>query len=131
MEDSVSGMLSDMGLGSINTGRAAGIDVNVLEYKDKFVVEAKVPGFAKDQISIGFEDGMLIIEASRSSEDERKESDGSYYMHEFSVESYKRAVSLPSKVDADKAEAVLKNGIMYITLPKMPEFMSKKIQIKE
>jgi len=131
MEDSMSNMLSDMGLTPIST--RSNIEVNIKEFSDRFEVHAKVPGFQKDEINIGFEDNMLVIEVSKISEKERDggEEEGNYYVKEFSSESYRRAIQLPAKIDTDKAEAELKNGIMKITIPKMPEMMPKKITIKD
>jgi HSP20 family protein len=128
MEESMANVLGDVGISPIATRTS--IEVNIKEHADKFEVFAKVPGFQKDEINIGFEDNMLIIEVARSSENEEKESNN-YYMREFVSENYRRAISLPSKIDTDKAEAELKNGIMKITLPKMPEVLPKKIHIKD
>jgi HSP20 family protein len=91
------------------------------------MIEAKVPGFTKKEIDISFKDNTLIIEGSTSKE--TKQEDGNVITQEFSHSSFKRTVSLPSKIDLDKAEAELKNGIMTINIPKLPEVL-KKIDIK-
>lgn len=106
------------------------MDINVIEKSDRVLIEAKLPGFDKDEISIQVEDNMLIIEGNKSNEKEEGEMDGEYYLREYSTESVKRSVSLPSKVDGEKAEAEMKNGILRVSLPKQPEVMPKKISIK-
>lgn len=128
-EESVSDMLKDFGVGAI--AHTTNIQVNVKEYDDRFEIDAKVPGFSKDEINVGFEDNTLVIELNKSESKEEKEDDGTYYMKEFSCESYRRSIALPNKVDTDKAEAELKNGVMKIKLPKLPETLPKKISIKD
>lgn len=108
----------------------ASLDVNVKEHSDKVVVEARIPGFTKDEVSINVEDNMLIIEGHKKEEKEEGEEDGTYYMKEYTTQSVKRSVTLPSKVDGEKAEAAMKDGILKVTLPKLPEVMPKKIEIK-
>lgn len=103
------------------------VEINIIELPDQYQIEAKVPGFTKKEIDISFKDNCLIIEGSTSIE--RKTNSGKVITQEFTYSSFKRNVNLPSKVDIDKAEAELKNGIMTITIPKLPEVL-KKIDIK-
>jgi len=41
-----------------------------------------------------------------------------------------RTVEVPHKVDADKVEASLKDGVLKIRLPKAPEVQPKRIEVK-
>lgn len=107
--------------------KQSSVEINIMELPDRYEIEAKVPGFTKKEIDISFKDNCLIIEGSTSIE--RKTDSGNVITQEFSHSSFKRNVDLPSKIDIDKAEAELKNGIMTITIPKIPEVL-KKIDIK-
>jgi HSP20 family protein len=113
-------------LGSFEN-KISNIEINLTEYSDRYEIEAKVPGYTKKEIDISFKDTTLIIEGAASKES--KKEDGNIISQEFVRSSFKRVVTLPSKIDIDKAEAELKNGIMTINIPKLPEVL-KKIDIK-
>ncbi len=131
VEDSMTNMLNDIGFAPMAS--RTDIEVNAMEFSDRFEVHVKVPGFTKEEINLGFEDNMLVIEVNKSQtkEDSDNNEHGEYFIREFISENHRRVISLPSKVDTDKAEAELKNGIMKITIPKMPEMLPKKIHIKD
>ena len=42
---------------------------------------------------------------------------------------YQRSLRLPSEVDADGVKAVYRNGILTVTLPKMPQPKPRVIQV--
>jgi HSP20 family protein len=106
------------------------VDINIQEKEDKVLVSAKIPGFEKDEINIHVEENMLVIEGVKKAENVDGNEDGEYYIREFSSQNIKRSVSLPTKVDGEKADAEIKNGILKVTLPKLPDVMPKKIAIK-
>lgn len=103
------------------------VEINVTEYTDRYEIEAKVPGFTKKEIEISFKDNSLIIQGSTN--DDSNKVERNIITKEFSQSSFKRTLTLPAKIDIDRAEAELKNGIMTINIPKLPEVL-KKIDIK-
>jgi HSP20 family protein len=50
-------------------------------------------------------------------------------VRELAEGTYRRSVTLPFMVDADKAEATFEHGILRITLPKAEESRPKKVVI--
>jgi HSP20 family protein len=86
---------------------------------DNYIIKAEVPGIAQDDLNISFEDNTVKIEA------EYKEDDG----HVFRQGKYSKSFRL-TDVDADKADANLKDGILTITLPKAEHKKPRKIKIK-
>jgi len=126
MEDSMSNFMNDVG---ISTDFPVNVGVNMKEMADKFEVTAKVPGFKKEDINISFHDNALILEGKTKEETENKEGD--YVMQEYREGSFKRMVNLPTKVDVEKVEAKLTDGVLTLSLPKLPEVMPKKIEISD
>ena len=106
------------------------MEVNLKDLSDKLEITAKIPGFTSDEIDIHVEDNVLVIEASRKNENVEGEEDGDYYMREYSTANIKRSIVLPSKVNGEEGDAEIKNGILKVTFPKVPEIMPKKISIK-
>ena len=84
---------------------------------DKLVLEAELPGFAKEDISIDINDDMLTLSAEHKTESEEKDKNGKYIRRERSYGSYKRNFDL-SGINADAITAEYKNGVLCLDLPK-------------
>jgi HSP20 family protein len=100
----------------------------VKETKDNYVFKADIPGIKEADLDISITDDRLTISGKR--EMERKDEQETYYAYERSYGSFSRSFTLPTGVDAEHAKADLKDGVLTIALPKTPESMPKKIEIK-
>ena len=69
----------------------------------------------------------MTIKGERKAESEVKEED--YYCCERSYGSFFRSIALPSHVDAQKIEASYEDGVLEVSLPKIPEVKPKKIAV--
>ena len=98
---------------------------------DHYLLEADLPGFKKDDISIDVDDGYLTITATRKSEYEDKDKKGNYVRVERSYGTYTRSFSLDG-IDSDKISASLNDGVLALTLPKEEKVLPKtrKLEIK-
>ncbi|MCM1023600.1 MAG: Hsp20/alpha crystallin family protein [Prevotella sp.] len=96
-----------------------------------YVLEAELPGFDKQDISLDVDDGFLTLTAERSSENEEKDADGKYIRRERSYGSYRRSFDV-SNVNTEKIDAEYKNGILTVTLPKKETAppASKRLEIR-
>lgn len=103
------------------------VPVEIIENKDRFDVRATVPGFKPEEIEVSVTDNFLILsgktETVRTKEDENAVSE-EWYSNRFF-----RALPLSKEVDADKAKASLKDGVLRLTLPKLPEPNAKQIAV--
>ncbi|HAN42613.1 MAG TPA: Hsp20/alpha crystallin family protein [Sphaerochaeta sp.] len=100
--------------------------VNVYEDSKAFYVEAELPGYTSDDVNIDVEKHVLHI----SSEKIENEQDKKYVLHERGYMKFDRAFSLPEGINEEAIEAEFKNGILTITLPKLPTEQPKKISVK-
>lgn len=104
--------------------------VDVAEEDGRLVVTADLPGISKDDIEITFEDGVLTI--TGTTREEKEKSDGSrYYCRERFQGSFSRTLRIPDKVDMDKSEARVEDGVLELILPYKPEASPRKIQISK
>lgn len=111
-----------------NQGGASGVyPMDIHEDADNFFVEAELPGFTKDQVSVRVEDGVLSISAERKEEalDENTET----HLRERRFTKVQRSISLPSGLDTEKVDAELKEGVLYLTLAKSEQVKPKQISI--
>ncbi len=95
--------------------------------KNQLVVEAHLPNFNQDDVSIEVDDGALVIQAERHEKQEDK--DKKYVVRESSSSFYRR-VQLPERADAEKIAAHLDNGILQVSIPLTPLPEPKKIAIE-
>ena len=101
-------------------GNAASFNSCKTDIKDKgdrYVLEAELPGFDKQDISLDIDGGFLTLTAEHSSETEDNDSDGRYIRRERSYGSYRRSFDI-SNVNAEKIDAEYKNGVLTVALPK-------------
>ena len=101
--------------------------VDVAEQNGTLVVTAELPGMSKDDVEVDLSNGALTISGSKLEETGRTEQE--MHIVERSYGSFRRAFTLPCAVDETAVKADYKDGILRVTLPKMPEPEGKKITI--
>ena len=105
-------------------------EMDVYEENDNVIIKLKAPGFEEKNMDITIEDGVLTITGKSEKKEEDEDKDRKYYRKEISSQSFTRRVDLPVRVKAEKAEAVFKNGVLKLTLPKAEEAKPKSIKIE-
>lgn len=100
--------------------------VDIREDNDHLIVEAELPGFERDEISVSIEQGVLTISAQRRSEEQK----GEQHLKERMFTRVSRRFSLPTTVDTDKVEAHLETGVLTLRMPKREEVKPRKIEVK-
>lgn len=105
-------------------------DVEVSENDKDIRVSAELPGLDENDIDISLTDDTLTISGEKKEEKENREK--GYYVKERTYGSFKRSIPLYAKIQADKADAHFKKGVLTITLPKTEKTFEekKKISIK-
>ncbi len=97
------------------------------EDQDNLIVKAELPGMKRDEIDISFHAGTLTLSGERKYEEQKE--DAETYRAERFLGKFHRTLALPKPVEADKAQAAYKDGILTITLPKTEEAKPKQIQV--
>ena len=104
--------------------------VDFTETDKSYEVTVELPGMDEKNVEVKLVDHTLTIKGEKR--DEKEETKKDYYMRERSFGSFRRIVTVPEGVDADKVEATFKKGILTVTLPKTEEAQraEKNITIK-
>jgi len=100
---------------------------DIKETSQGFVFIADLPGVKQEDLDINLTGSRLTVTGKRESE-ERREGEN-YFATERSFGGFSRTFSLPEGVDPNRVSAELKNGVLTLTVPKVPEVQSKKISI--
>ena len=84
---------------------------------DSFLLEADLPGFNKEDISLDLKDGILTIQAVHQDSSEEKDDKGSYIRRERRYGSFQRSFDVTG-IDEAGITAAYQNGVLTLTLPK-------------
>jgi len=101
--------------------------MDVAEIDENIVVTAELPGVKQEDVDVSVTNDILTLKGEKKEEKEVKEKN--YHRIERSYGSFQRSVRLPAAVQADKAKAVYKDGVLNITIPKVEEAKPKQIKI--
>jgi HSP20 family protein len=102
--------------------------IDVAKKEDAVLVRAEIPGMKPEEIDISVYGNTLTISGEKK-ESQEDQGDGFYHV-ESSYGSFRREVTLPTEVDEGKIEAVCKDGVLSITLPKAEKNKAVKVQVK-
>ena len=104
--------------------RSAATDIK--ETDEAFLIETELPGYDKSEISLSVKEGVLTLKAEHNAE---KSSDDGYLRRERTWETVERSFEV-SGVDTSAISASYVNGVLTVTLPKLPEVIPQQHQIE-
>lgn len=98
---------------------------------DKYVLEAELPGFRKEDISLDVKDGILTISAEHTETDDQKDDKGSYIRQERRYGSFRRSFDIAG-IDENAITAAYTDGVLSLSMPKAQQVLpeSRKIAIE-
>ena len=100
--------------------------LDLYQNNDNLIAVVELPGMRKEDIEISIHDGTLTVSGQR----ERSSANGEKAERtERYVESFRRSITLPARVDPNKVSATYRDGILTITLPKAEEAKPKRIEV--
>ena len=101
--------------------------VDIIEEKDRFMLRADVPGVDPANIEVSMDGGVLSVSGQRF--DESRSDDAGMQRVERVSGRFFRRFSLPDTADAEGVKAHSKNGILEVTIPKLPEVQARRIEV--
>jgi len=107
--------------------RAYSPAVDVIETTDGFEVLCDVPGIEIKDIEISIAGSVLTLKGEKRS---GGSSGADGYRRQTAAGRFQRTLKLPLAVDPDRVEAVLKDGVLRISLPKHEEVKPRQVAVK-
>ena len=95
---------------------------------DKYLLDAELPGFNKEDISLDIKDGILTITAEHNESNDQKDDKGNYIRRERRYGSFRRSFDI-SSIDENTISASYQNGILELSLPKAQQVLPKSHRI--
>ena len=115
--------------------------VDVRESDTEVVVEAELPGIAREDIAVRYHDGRLILEGQREEVRETGPEAGdakgatapngatAWLRRERMVGRFHRSFDLPESVDSSAIRAESKDGVLRVVLPKLEKVQPRQIEV--
>jgi len=91
-------------------------NVDVFECENSIVVVAELAGVAREDISVTFHNGKLLLNGIRK--DELPFKSRKYCQMEINYNEFERVIHLPENIDVDGITAKLAGGLIIIEAPK-------------
>ncbi|MBX3075576.1 Hsp20/alpha crystallin family protein [Candidatus Obscuribacterales bacterium] len=101
--------------------------VDMKDNDKDIVVSAELPGVEMKDINISLNGETLVLKGEKKVEKEEKEK--GYYRMERSYGSFYRAIPLPCEVEQNAVDAIYKDGVLTVTLPKSKDSIKNEKQI--
>lgn len=90
--------------------------VDVIEQPDSIVIRSLVAGIDPDKLEISLHNDLLTIRGTRREQEDVY--DDQYLIRECYWGNFSRSIIIPVPVQTQKIQALFKNGVVTITLPK-------------
>ena len=100
---------------------------DIFEDADGISVVLDMPGVSKDRLHVKADGNGLVVEGD--AEIPMPEGMEAVYA-DVNAAHYRRSFGLTSELDAERIEAVLKDGVLTLRIPKRAELKPRRIEIK-
>ena len=101
---------------------------DIKETRDGFLFRADLPGIKPADLSVTFEGDRLQVSGKREADHEEKSD--TYYAYERTYGNFVRTFTLPASADSRQVHADLSDGVLTISVGKLPEAQPRRIQIE-
>lgn len=126
MQDSMDKAMRSDWFGSRTSGRGVYPPVNVFRQGEDFVIVAELPGVQKDDLEVTVKaDHVRIVGEKKADAPE----DASVHRRERVSGRFDRSLNLPAQIDAEKARAEFRDGLLALHLPRAEADKARTITI--
>lgn len=102
--------------------------LDIVEAEDGYEVTVDLPGVSAESVNIEFKEGRLWVSGERSAE--KREEGKKYHVLERRSGKFQRVLGLPDDVASERIEAVYRDGVLRLSIPKAEAAKPKKIEVK-
>jgi HSP20 family protein len=100
--------------------------VNLYETTDGYVLTAEIPGSSREDLDVSVEGSRVTLSGKRSIE---LPKGASVHRRERQEGSFRRTVDLSAPLDAEKAEATYRHGVLRVRVPKAASHQPRRISV--
>jgi len=105
--------------------------IDVYETAEAFIVTAEVPGVSREHVELAVEDSRLVIQGRREARPGAGAGDAVHYHQvERGHGTFRRVFEFNDSIDGDRITADLSDGVLTVTVPKVPPPPPRKIEVR-
>ena len=108
------------------SGQDVFVPVDVKAENDDFVITALVPGLKPEDLNVQVINENVTLSGELVLDEDEK---ANYIHKECPSGKFHRTITLPSTLDATKADAKVENGVLTLRVPKAEEAKPKTIKV--
>ena len=101
--------------------------VNLYAGRDGIAISAELPGVAKDELEIHAHRDTLTLRGTRRPAAENEQA---YHRRERRSGAFTRTIQLPFRVDPERIEERIENGVLQLSLQRPEEDKPRRIEVK-
>lgn len=133
MREKMERMLSDREAALKDDGAAGSLagwrpEVDVIESDDELIVEAELPGLAREEFTLTIQGRDLILEGERKSVAHPGRARRLQVERRYGP--FQRLICLPVDVEGDSISATLVDGVLKITIPKKSRPEGRRVAVQ-
>jgi HSP20 family protein len=102
--------------------------VDIVDHDSEVIIRAAVPGMKKDDLELSLTENTISLTGKISREEKEEKAD--YVRSEIYRGDFSRTLHLPAEVDAERAKASFKDGVLEVVVPKKQPVARKSIPIE-
>lgn len=102
--------------------------VDFFQTDSDLVIQSTIAGVSSEDLDISIEGDKVTIRGRRESPE--REEKKNYFYQECYWGPFSREIILPAEIDPGRAEAIFKEGILTIRMPKIEREKRRKISVK-
>lgn len=91
---------------------------DIREHDGGYEVDIDLPGFKKDEINVGLEDGYLTISAAKGMDKDEEKKKGRYIRRERYAGAVQRSFYVGDALTQEDIKAKYEHGILKLSIPK-------------
>lgn len=111
-----------------STGTMSGLGINLYERDDSYILQVPLPGVKADQLKISARENVVMLQGTT----ETAAPEGARPLYQGAGGGqFREQVVLPSDVDAERANADYRDGVLTLTLPKAEHARERTIAISQ
>lgn len=118
-----------------DTGEAASAEeqegqltVDVFQDDENIIIQSTIAGVSPDDLDVSITNDMVTVRGERRQHFSVDPED--YFYQECYWGTFSRSIILPVEIDADRAEAKIKNGVLTIRIPKANTAVTRKLKVR-
>lgn len=104
------------------------LTVDVFQDDESIILQSTVAGVSPEDLDVSITNDMVTVRGERRRQYNIDVED--FFYQECYWGTFSRSIILPVEIDADRAEAKIKNGILTIRIPKANAAVTRKLKVK-